>query len=394
MNRSRSLFLSVSLVVLLPIATGVLWSAVSASRDDDAGDSLYKYLSIFSETFSLVRSSYVDATDSDALVGGALEGVTDALDSFSNLVPAGALAGYERGQDLGWRRSGLRLAHDRGLTFVLGVEPGSPAATAELERGDVLATVNGVETRSLPTWKIEETLAGDPGSKVELRILRRGETEERSLVLADSPPPAPAVDRVRGVPVLRFGRLRTEELEALRGLLGGLTERGETKLVVDLRGASFGDIPAAYEIGGLFAGGNLGKLSEQGKVLREFDSTSAPLWHGEVVVLTDGGTLGAGEVLAAILRDGAGARLVGAPTFGWAGERTYLELSGGARLHLTTAFYSGPNGEALSKELAPDVVVDELSRTFGDADRPLDELILDRGIDLLLGESDATPHAA
>jgi len=394
MNRSRSLFLTVSLVVLLPLATGVLWSAISATRAGDNEDSLYKYLSIFSETFSLVRSSYVDSTDSDALVGGALEGVTDALDPFSNLVPSGAIEGYRRGQALGWRRSGLRLAHDHGLTFVLGVEPGSAAASAGLERGDVLATVDGVETRQLPTWRIEEKLAGEPGTRIELRILRRGETEERSLALAETPAPAPSVERVRGLPVLHFGRLAAADLEALRGLLGELAQHGDRKLVADLRGASFGDVEAAYEIGGLFFHGSLGSLTERGKVVREFRSEASPAWSGEIVVLVDGGTLGAGEILAAILRDGVGARLVGAPTFGWAGERAYLELSGGAQLHLTTAFYAGPKGEALSTALTPDELVDELSRSFGDADRPLDELILDRGLDLLLGEGEAARHAA
>jgi carboxyl-terminal processing protease len=384
MNRSRSLFLTLSLLVLLPVASGVLWSAVSSTRGDDGEDSLYKYLSIFSEVFSLVRSSYVDPTDADALLGGALEGVTDALDPFSNLVPAASLADYERAQRLAVARSGLLLAHDRGIAFVAAVVPESPAAAAGFERGDVLATVDGEETRGVPLWRIEQKLAADPGTTLAFRLLRQGETVDRSLALAEFAPPAPALRDERGVPVLRFARLDADGAAQARPLLAGLAERGADKLLVDLRGAATGEMEAAYRIGALFVQGPLGSLESRGETRREFRNDLPPVWRGEIAVLVDGGTLGPAEVLAAVLRDGAGAKLVGTETFGWAGEREFLELSGGARLHLTTAFFSGPAGEPLSSGLAPDVEVDELSRSFGERERPLSELILERGLDLLL----------
>jgi carboxyl-terminal processing protease len=383
MNRSRSLFLTISLAVLLPVASGVLWSAVSSTRNDDGEDSLYKYLSIFSEVFSLVRSSYVDAADPDALLGGALEGVTDALDPFSNLVPAAALADYERTQRLAVARSGLLLARDRGIAFVAAVEPGSPAATAGFERGDVLAQVDGEETRGLPLWRVEEKLAADPGRPVSFRLLRQGETHDLAFTPAEFSPPPPGLREERGVAILELARLGDDSAALLRPLLAQLTERGVGKLLVDLREAGTGDIEAAYAVGALFARGPLGVLDARGTVRRQFHSDVEPLWRGELAVLVDAGTLGAAEVLAAILRDGAGARLVGTETFGWAGERTFLELSGGARLHLTTAFFAGPNGQPLSKGLEPDVAVDEFSRTFGERERPLRELILERGLELL-----------
>jgi len=394
MNRSRSLFLSASLVVLLPVASGVLWSAVAAQRSDDGEDSLYKYLSIFSEVFSLARSSYVDETDPDALLGGALEGVTDALDPFSNLVSADALADYEATQALAVRRSGLLLARDRGIAYVVAVEEGSPAAAGGLERGDVVAGVDGADTRGMALWRIEQKLAGAPGQTVALRVLRHGETEERSLTLADFAAPAPRLDEVRGVAVLRLGRLTAETAAAVRPLLAELAANERDKLAVDLRDLAIGDVDAAYGVGALFATGELGALERRGEVVRHFRSTAEPVWKGELAVLVDGGTLGAAEVLAAILRDGAGGELVGTTTFGWAGERSFLELSGGAKLHLTTAFYSGPDGEPVSGGLEPGVEVNELSRSFGERERSLDELILERGIELLLADGADAARAA
>jgi carboxyl-terminal processing protease len=156
-------------------------------------------------------------------------------------------------------------------------------------------------------------------------------------------------------------------------------------LLIDLRSVAGGDVEAAYALGALFASGELGGLETRGEERREFRSDAEPLWDGRTVVLVDGGTLGPAEVLAAILRDGAGGELVGVRTFGWAGERTFVELSSGARLHLTTAFYTGPEGEPLSGGVAPDIVVDELSRSLDERDRSLRELILERGVDRLLG---------
>jgi carboxyl-terminal processing protease len=385
LNRSRSLFLTLSLAVLLPVATGVLWSAVATRGADEGEDSVYKYLSIFSEVFGLVRSSYVDAPDVDILLGGAIDGVGDALDPFSNVVPAAAMAEYQRTLEIGTTLSGLRLAKEQGLAFVVAVEEGSPAAAAGLERGDLVAEIDGQDTRVTSLWRLESRLAGAAGEQLVLRTLRDGESEKRTLTLAEYSIPQPRVEQVESLPMLILPRIDSAAVGKARELLGGLVESGAERLLIDLRSVAGGDVEAAYALGALFASGELGGLETRGEERREFRSDAEPLWDGRTVVLVDGGTLGPAEVLAAILRDGAGGELVGVRTFGWAGERTFVELSSGARLHLTTAFYTGPEGEPLSGGVAPDIVVDELSRSLDERDRSLRELILERGVDRLLG---------
>ena len=394
MNRSRSLFLSLSLAVLLPLASGVLWSAVGSTARDEGSDSLYKYLSIFSEVFGLVRSSYVEPADADALLAGALDGVTDALDPFSSLVPAGELGEYERTQRLAFAHSGLTIAKDHGIAFVVAVEDGSPGAAAGLERGDLISEIGGLETRTLPAWRVERKLAEPPGTEVEVRLLRDGEPSVARVALAEYTPPEPQLDEVRGIARLRISRLAPGTADRVRPLLEELARRGARQLLVDLRDLAGGEGAEAYAVGALFAAGELGRLDERGETARQFSSDAPQVWRGDVAVLVDGGTLGAAEILAAILRDAAGARLVGAPTFGWAGERSYRDLSGGARLHLTTRFFAGPDGRPIAQPLAPEVVVDEFSRRFGETDRPLEELILERAIELLTGAPDAARRAA
>lgn len=394
MNRSRSLFLSISLAVLLPVASGVLWSAVNTEQEDDGEDSLYKYLAIFSEAFGLVRNNYVDPADPDALLGGALEGISDALDPFSALVPAAYVSEFEQLEKRARERSGIVLVKEQGIAYVVAVEAGSPGAAAGVERGDVVAEVASEETRGAPLWQLYRHLAGAPGEQLKLRIVRSGEAIDKTVALGAFTPLPPRLESVKGIAILHLARIGSGEAERVRPLLEELARRRATKLLVDLRGLGGGDPEQAYAIGAMFASGDLGRLVERGAPRRTFRSETAPLFRGEVAVLLDNGTFGAGEILAAILHSGASAKLVGVKSFGWAGVRSFVELSGGAGLHLTTAFYTGPDGVPIATGLAPDVLVDDLGRRFGDGDRSLDDLILERGIELLAGESLVERQAA
>jgi carboxyl-terminal processing protease len=173
-------------------------------------------------------------------------------------------------------------------------------------------------------------------------------------------------------------------LAEVRRLLAGLAASGESGLVLDLRGALPVDGAAGYHLAELFVEGEMGRLENREGTLETFTASGPPLWRGELVVLVDRGTLGPAEVAAAVLHQLADARLVGEPTFGHAGRQSLVDLDGGGRLLLTDAFYTGPDGDLLDSRLEPDVTVRDASRRFGEQDVPLSELILRRGIDVLL----------
>lgn len=386
MTKSRALFLAASLAVLVPLVAGVLWSASDRRGADDGEDSLYKYLAIFSEVLGLVRNSYVDPTEVDRLLVGAMEGSTEALDAFSLYLPAAALERYRAAVDPAAPRSGLTVAKERGIAYVVAVEEGSPAAGAGFEAGDLLAEIDGRSTREMPTWELLTLVTGEAGAKRKCEVLRRGEPKELILEIGVFATASPRLEEVEGLPMLHLARFEPGTATAVRPLLTELTGRGASKLLIDLRGLAGGAPADAYPVAALFAEGALGSLREQGREVREFRGESAPLWSGELAVLVDSGTLGAAELLAVALRERAGAKLVGVRTFGWAGERSLIELAGGGRLHLTTGFYSGPDGQPISSGLVPDLLVDELQVRFGDRERKLRDLILERGVRYLRGE--------
>ena len=132
---------------------------------------------------------------------------------------------------------------------------------------------------------------------------------------------------------------------------------------------------------------DLGALAHRDQELEVFRGDGPPVWRGKLVVLVDRTTIGAAEVLASVLRQKAAAELVGDRTFGHAGRTARVDLPGGGRLFTTDAFYSGPDREPLDDGLAPDVKVDGASRSFAEPSPPVGDLILQRGIELLLDGS-------
>lgn len=417
MNRSRLLFLVCSSLLVLPMLMALVVAAdpsrdsvradtrksararAAANAEEDTFDTYLKYLKVFSEVLGLIRDAYVDEPNTDALMNGALEGVTDAMDPFSVYVPAAAVPGYARALAAGKQLSGMALLKEHGATLIMSVEKGSPADTADLKVGDLVAKLNGVSTRNMPLWQMQEALAAPAGTKIALEVIRQGAPVQASVELKPFTPPAvsigtvdeaggevtPAPDkRVKAATVLRIPSFGADTAAQVRAALG---KRGDGKLIVDLRGVSTGDPETAYEVAKLFATGDLGSLMRRAEKVHSFTAAEAPFWQGRMVVLVDRGTAGPAEIFASVVRSRAGAALVGEHTLGYAGHQASADLSGGNRLFFTDAFYTGPDQKPITESLKPDVLVSERTRTFLEKDLPMRDLILRRGVHHLLDES-------
>ncbi len=391
-NRSRVLFLLISAALVLPILAGTLLRAAEPREAPPKDDSFYKYLSVFSEVLGLVRQSYVDEPDMGALMTGALDGATDALDPFSLYVPANQVSAFEEAENVGSRRSGLILLKEHGVAYVVAVEKGSPGAGAGLKVGDIVAKLDGRSTHLMPLWEVDQILARPAGTRVPVEVIRQGEPVRLSFDLKAFAPPPPTLDEVKGARVLRIPGFGPDTAAAVRAILSRGAER-TGKLLIDLRGVAAGDPEAAYAVAELFSQGSLGQLASRTGTVKTFAGNAAPIWTGKAVVLVDRGTLGASEVLAAVLHQKIGAELVGERTFGHAGRQGSLELSSG-RLLYTDAFYTGPDKKPIREALKPDVLVDERVRTFLEKDAPIDDLILDHGVQRLLGNEGETAKKA
>lgn len=394
MSRSRIFFLLLSAILVFPLLAATLLRAADASQTQPEDDSLYKYLSVFSETLGLVRQAYVDQPDMDTLMAGALDGTTDALDPFSLYVPASEVSGFLQAQAVGKRYSGLTLLKERGIAYVVAVEKGSPADVAGVKAGDIVSKVNTRSTRTMPLWEIQELLAGKPGTKIAMELIRVGEPQQISFDLKPFDPPPVSLEEVEGVPMLRVPTFDEKTAADVKAALTRTPGQVKDKLLIDLRGVSSGQSEVAYAVARLFTSGDLGALKKRSEELQSFRADEKPVWQGKMVILVDRGTLGAAEVFATVLRQKEKAELVGERTFGHAGRQGAAELSSGGRLLFTEAFYTGPDKKPLNEALKPDLLVDERSRTYLEKDTPLGDIILRRGVRRLLGQEAETEAKA
>ena len=380
MTRGRLVFLILSLTLVVPLLSSGLRRALAEGSGED---SLYKQLSVFSEVLHLIRRAYVDEVSPEMLLAAALDGSADALDPLSTFVPAESLSAYAATREVGSGHSGLTIVKERGVAVVVAVAHGSPGALAGVQGRDVLVEIAGGSTRRMPLWEIQSILAGAPGTKVPIEVLRRGQPQRLELELAAYARSPATLEELDGESVLRIFDCQPATIGEAEKALVGLAAAGQERLLVDLRGVAGGDPSLAYGVGELFASGSLGSLRDRNGEIESFAAAGPPAWQGPMVVLIDRGTMGCAEVLATILKQSGDAHLVGQPSFGHAGRMEMLTLSSGAGLLTTDAFYTGEDGEPLARALEPDTRAGDGARGFGGGDQPEADLILERGLELL-----------
>jgi len=386
MKRSRLVFLLLSVALLVPIISG---SLSRAATDESAGkDSLSKNLSVFSEVLSLIRRAYVEETSMEELLAGALDGSSDALDQMATYIPLSGVDHYREVRQIGSQHSGLTVAKDRGIAFVVAVDPASPGSEAGLERGDILAKVDDVSTRRMPLWRLQSALAGEPGTELLLEVLRRGQTLDLTLTLGTYETQPPSMEIIQGQRVLRLTRFEQANVVVLKGMLAELVAEDIGKLLIDVRGLAGGDAGVAYSMAGLFVDGSLGELQSRDEATIHFQGQEAPIWQGETVILIDTGTQGAGEIFATVMRQLGDSQLVGRASFGLAGRQRMIPLSDGSQVLLTDAFYSGPDGEPINQSLVPDVRVVDFNQQVAGDEGESEDLTLEKGLELLQGSAE------
>ena len=383
-NRSRVLFVVVSVCALASLR------AVTGP-EGTGRDPATQALSIFSEVFSLTRNNYVEPTDSKALLEGAYDGMSDALDPFSYYVPAASMAAYKAQQAAGAASPGIVFARRAGYPYVVAPLPGSSAEKAGVKPGDLLDSVDGKTLRNAPMWKIAAALDGPEGSSCELGLFRGG--DEKKLVITVTrtrfEPAAPSSKWERDVGILKIPSFTPATAAAVRRELEDAQRRGITKVILDLRGSIGGDVANAAPVAALFTGkGPIATVVSRKAPARPLESQTDAIWTGKTLVLMDDSTGGPAEVFAAAVHDRAKATTVGETTVGMAIIQRSVPTNEGGSLFMTVGRYVSPSGDVLGgKGLAPDERVIVFPGETDDTDR-----ILQRGLEL--ARSDTAPRKA
>jgi len=370
--RGRLVFLLVSVAALASLR----------AVDSGAGrDPATKALSIFSEVFSLTRSNYVEPADPKTLLEGAYDGMSDALDPFSYYIPAASMSAYRAQQSSGALGPGILVARRGGFPYIVAPLPGSPAARAGVQPGDLLHAIDGKNVRNAPLWKITSALDGPEGSSVEIDLFRVVDDKKVTLRIRREPFQPPAVEArfESDLGIVRIPAFTPATAEGLRRAVEEANRRSLDKLVLDLRGSVGGDAADAVPAASLFVGrGPVARVVSRKLTLRPLEASGERLWNGRTVVLTDGATGGPAEIFVAALKDRAGATTVGEATAGLAIVQRLVPTGSGGSLFMTVGRYASPSGTVLAgKGLLPDERVISFP---GEADSR--DAILERGLEV------------
>lgn len=345
-SRFKFIVVSASTCLTLLLLIGSMLGQ-STSADDT-----YKHIGVFTDVVSRIKSEYVEEPDMKSVTLGALNGMLEAIDPFASYLNADQYKDYLKNRDAQRPDVGLILSKKFGYVAVVGVVPGSPAAKAGLSTNDMIESIKGIATRDMPLAYANLLLQGEPGSTVELSVVRvqRPEPTTVTLTRANTQPQPVDLQTLAGqIAYLKPGVLNSATLRDTAADIDKAEKQGAKKLILDLRNTALGTPQDGIAFANLFLNkGRITYLQGQKVARQNFDAegsktaTTLPM-----VVLTNRGTADGAEVLAGALQDNKRAQLVGERTYGDASMRRVITMDDGAAIILSVAKYYTPDGKSI-----------------------------------------------
>ena len=323
-------------------------------------------LRLFTQVFEQIRLGYVEEVGDTELLDNAIAGLLTELDPHSvylNREDYGELQEHANGEYGGL---GLEIGTDNGAIRVVSPIDDTPAAKAGIQAGDLIVKMNDNPVRGMSLQKAVDKLRGEKGTSIKLTLYREGEKEPLDIeVVRDIVQVSAVRSRLLepGYGYIRVSQFQTKAgadfVAALEELIAQQPIKG---LVIDLRNNPGGLVPASIEISdALLDGGTVvyteGRLPSAN---RSFEASSGDLLNGlPVVVLINGGSASASEIVAGALQDHGRAAILGTQSFGKGSVQTVIPLGDGRAVKLTTARYFTPNGRSIQAEgIVPDIVIE------------------------------------
>jgi carboxyl-terminal processing protease len=356
---------------------GALVSAVA--RGAPADRSPYENLSTLARALAHIEMSYVSEVDQDKLIYGAIRGMVRTLDPHSDYLDPEeyrVLASDTRGRFGG---VGVEIDVRDGWLTVTAVFPKGPAERAGVKVGDRFVTIDGTRARDMPIEEAVRRMRGEPGTEVQVSLRRDDDgpaaqvTLRREVISVDAVEAQVLPDRHVYVRLRVFQETTTRELtDVLDAAVTATRDKGGVRgILLDLRDNPGGLLDQAVSVADEFLAGGL-IVSTRGREGRELsvatarESGTRPSWP--MVVLVNGYSASAAEIVAGALRDHGRAVIVGTRTFGKGSVQNVIELPDASALKLTVARYYTPSGRSIQAEgIEPDVLIEQTAPPRGSA---------------------------
>jgi len=334
---------------------------------------VYEQLDLFGDIFERIRVQYVEEVDEADLIEAAINGMLTSLDPHSSYLPpadAEAMQVQTRGEFGGL---GIEVTQEDGFVKVVSPIDGTPADNAGIEAGDFITHVDGESVLGLTLDQAVEMMRGPVGSEIIITVAREGETEPFDVSIIRDTIKLTAV-RARTEQQTIVLRVTTFNDQTYKNLEEGLAEQIKAAggidavngVVVDLRNNPGGLLTQAIKVSDAFLDkgeivSTRGRNPEDGD---RFNATAGDLAMGKpLVVLINGGSASASEIVAGALQDHRRAIVVGTKSFGKGSVQTVMPLRGDGAMRLTTARYYTPSGRSIQAlGVSPDILVEQPRR--------------------------------
>ena len=360
---------------------GPLWVA-HAGQAENAVQLPIEDLKIFAEIFGKIKSDYVEDIDDSQLLNDAIKGMLNGLDPHTVYLDPESFREMNIDTHGEFGGLGLEVTMENGVIRIVAPIDDTPAHKAGLKSGDLIISMDGVQVKGLSLGESVSLMRGKPGSEIVLTIVRKDRPEpfevtlKRAIIQLES---VRAELLETGFGYVRVIQFQTGTATSLRQQLARLAREAGTALkglVLDLRDNPGGVLDGAIQVSDTFLRDGL-IVSTRGRAEdSEVTFSASPkdyLNDAPLVVLVNGGSASASEIVAGALQDHGRALILGTTTFGKGSVQTILPMLNGAALKLTTARYYTPNDRSIQATgITPDVVSQpaESSQTpDGDASR-------------------------
>ncbi|MGB9105305.1 MAG: S41 family peptidase [Terriglobales bacterium] len=363
-KKVKAVILAVSIaIVLFTIAGGL---GVRAASNDGA----YRQLGVYSEVLSRIRSEYVEEPNIPQVTDGALHGLLESLDPNSSYLTAAEYKQYRAHKGGGKAQIGATISKRFGYAAVISVIPGGPADKAGIENGDIFEAIEGRSTREMSLAEIQSLLAGDPGSNVNVSVVRARRAEPQKVTITRNIVKIPEVSEKSledGILYIKVDAFNKGKAQEIANKLKADQLKGAKKIILDLRDCAEGDEQEGIATANLFLDhGIIAYLQGQRYPRETFNADLNKVVTGlPLVVMVNRGTAGPAEIVAAAILENARGDVLGDKTFGVGSVQKVIEIPDGSALILSIAKYYTPAGKAIQDTaITPNILVADSNDDF------------------------------
>ena len=371
-----------SLVILLLgfVAGGIFFNQVDkttlmaqAKNDSDNRNDVYQQLNLFGEVFDRIRSGYVEDVESSDLISAAIKGMLTSLDPHSGYMPPESFEDMQVDTKGAFGGLGIEVTQEDGFVKVVAPMDGTPASEAGIQSGDFITHVDGEAILGLTLSEAVDKMRGPVGSEVSLTIVRNLDEEPFDILIVRDVIKLTAArvkleDDIIIIRVTTFNEQTTpnikkgieKKLEELKG------KENVSGFIIDLRNNPGGLLSEAISVSNMFL--NQGEIvSTRGRnngQAKRYNASKGDLAQNKpIVVLINGGSASASEIVAGALQDHKRAVILGTKSFGKGSVQSVIPLGENGAMRLTTARYYTPAGRSIQAlGVVPDIIVEQLPK--------------------------------